>query len=76
MPGVWAQMAREQIAELAGEPGEFTADHLVARVGAPPACRQLGAAFSAASRVGVIVPVGAVLTADGRLIRVWRGCVR
>src|SRR4051812_8687015 len=72
----WRAIATQAIVELAGGPTDFTSDDVSARAGKPLQYHQLGGVLSGAVRRGEIRATGALVTGDGRMIRVFRGCLR
>src|SRR6476661_9997185 len=68
----WSVEAALAIAQLGRRGLGFTAEHVVGLVGEPTDQHQLGAAFSAAYRKGLIEPVGARIGRKGPC-RVWWG---
>jgi hypothetical protein len=69
----WFRGALLAIKQLARSGRGFTADHVLAMVGAPTGPHYVGAAFAAARRQRIVEAVGARLGQDGRLVRVWLG---
>lgn len=69
----WSIEAALAIAQLGRRSLGFDASHVVEMVGEPTDPHQLGAAFSAAYRKGLIEPVGARIGSNGRPCRVWWG---
>jgi hypothetical protein len=69
----WRSNASEVILALARGGVAFHVDDLLMLAGDPPRTQQLGAIFATASSNHKIEVVGATL-AEGRLVRVWRGC--
>jgi len=73
----WSESALEELERLAGSSQDFTADDLVAEVGAPDSPGAVGAAFSKAAKSGLIRTVGYATSRrvgrHGGLVRVWRG---